>query len=210
MKEILQILEEKNTVLVTDFDKTMTLSGSSMNSVVNVLGKDSGFAEGRNELFKKYGWCRSAEESQAVQAKETAQKWWKEQMELFLAWDIAEDVLKKTASILPPREEMLLLLKKCEKNKKNVWIVSSGLENVIQYWLEYYQISAEKIRILANRLFYADGHSVGYGELITDWNKKERFSAVWKMQGGAGFPVFLGDRQGDLDLVEPSVGFLIL
>lgn len=80
---------------------------------------------------------------------------------------------------------------------------------MIQYWLEYHQISQEGIRILANRLIYEDGHPKGYGELITDWNKKEKFRAAWEKQGAKGFPVFLGDRPVDLDLWSPGISFLV-
>lgn len=209
MNKIRQALEGDETVLVTDFDKTLTLSGSSLNSVGHILGKEGGFSAERNGLFEKYGWCKEVPKERASEAYEAAEEWWKAQMELFLIWDVPEEALKKTAESLPPRKELIFLLKNCEKNKKFVWIVSSGLENVIQYWLEYHKISQERIRILANRLIYEDGHPKGYGKLVTDWNKKERFQAVWKEQGAKGFPVFLGDRQGDLDLWSPGISFLI-
>lgn len=209
MNKILQALEREDSVLITDFDKTLTLAGSSLNSVGHILGKEGGFSTGRNRLFEKYGWCRTASKEHALEAYETAESWWKAQMELFLIWDVPEEALKKTAESLSPRKELIFLVKNCKKNKKFVWIVSAGLENVIQYWLEYHQISQEGIRILANRLIYEDGHPKGYGELITDWNKKEKFRAAWEKQGAKGFPVFLGDRPVDLDLWSPGISFLV-
>lgn len=209
MGRIWPLLQQENTTLVTDFDKTLTTSGSSLNSVVHLLGKDSDFAKERDALFQTYGWCRTEPPERREEAAKAAEQWWTAQLELFLSFDVSEEILEQTARLLPPREELLLLLKKCEKNKKNIWIVSSGLENVIQYWLKEQQISTKQIRILANRLFYKEGHPIGYGNLITDWNKKEQFQAEWKARSRAGYPVFLGDRPGDLDLAEPGISFLI-
>lgn len=117
MNKILQALEREDSVLITDFDKTLTLAGSSLNSVGHILGKEGGFSTGRNRLFEKYGWCRTASKEQALEAYETAESWWKAQMELFLIWDVPEEALKKTAESLSPRKELIFLVENCKKTK---------------------------------------------------------------------------------------------
>ena len=55
MEKIRETLLRHKGVLVTDFDGTLTLSGSSLHAAVKVLGPDSGLAR-RAGSFVSHSW----------------------------------------------------------------------------------------------------------------------------------------------------------
>lgn len=187
-------------ILVTDFDGTLTLSGSSLHGAVYVLGKTSGLAMGKDRVFQTLG---KDVLSQAEKGKETetfkkmAEDWWREQMDLYVREEIGEEILRKTAQLLPPRMEILEILKFCAEENLPVWIVSAGLGNVIRFWLEIRGISHKGIRVLANELYYAENLPGAYGEIITPWNKRERFFEAADSPEDQKL-IFLGDKREDL------------
>lgn len=54
MNRIKEELLQNRGMLVTDFDGTLTLFGSSLHGAVHVLGETSGLAAGRDRLFRKW------------------------------------------------------------------------------------------------------------------------------------------------------------
>ena len=98
MNRIKEELLQNRGMLVTDFDRTLTLSGSSLHGAVHVLGENSGLAVGRDRLFQKMGRevLRAAKRGQEKEAlNKRAEDWWKEQMELYVREGIGQEVLKK-------------------------------------------------------------------------------------------------------------------
>ena len=187
-------------ILVTDFDGTMTLSGSSLHGAVYVLGKTSGLAMGKDRVFQTLG---KDVLSQAEKGKETetfkkmAEDWWREQMDLYVREEIGEEILRKTAQLLPPRMEILEILKFCAEENLPAWIVSAGLGNVMRFWLEAGEISWKGLRVLANELYYAEKVPKAYGEIITPWNKKDKFFETADPAEDQKL-IFLGDKREDL------------
>lgn len=200
MEKIKKALSRSRGILVTDFDGTLTLSGSSLHGAVHVLGEDSGLARGKDRIFQTLG---KSVLSQAKKGQETetfrkmAEDWWREQMELYVREGIREETLRKAAQLLPPRMETLEILKFCSEEDLPVWIVSAGLGNVIRFWLEIRGISHKEIRVLANELYYAENLPGAYGEIITSWNKKERFFETADPAEDQKL-IFLGDKREDL------------
>ena len=200
MNRIKEELLQNRGMLVTDFDRTLTLSGSSLHGAVHVLGENSGLAVGRDRLFQKMGRevLRAAKRGQEKEAlNKRAEDWWKEQMELYVREGIGQEVLKKAAELLSPRREALELLEFCRKETLPVWIVSAGLGNVIRFWLEAQGIWETGIQVLANELYYAGENPVGYGEILTIWNKRDKFFAVTAPEEEQKL-FFLGDKREDL------------
>ena len=200
MEKIKKALSRSRGILVTDFDRTLTLSGSSLHGAVHVLGEDSGLAMGKDKIFQTLG---KSVLSQAKKGQETetfrkmAEDWWREQMELYVREGSSEETLRKAAQLLPPRMETLELLKLCSEEDLPVWIVSAGLGNVIRFWLEIRGFSHKGIRVLANELYYAENLPGAYGEIITPWNKKERFFETADPAEDQKL-IFLGDKREDL------------
>lgn len=165
MEEIYRLLNAGNQILVTDFDKTITESGSSIYASVHVLGKNSSFGQAREALYQFYH----------KRLPEEAKHWWQEQMKLYIREQVLEDTLKEAAELLRERSGCVQLLKTCISQNVPVWIVSAGLGNVIDFWLENHGISKEKVHVLANYLVYEEQKPVAYTELVTAWNKKKLF-----------------------------------
>lgn len=116
MERIRKALLRNSGVLVTDFDGTLTVSGSSLHAAVHVLGADSGLARGRDALYCSMGReILDAGSAAAVseELKARAERWWKKQMELYVELQIPEKVLEEAAILLKPREEAAELLRYC-------------------------------------------------------------------------------------------------
>ena len=93
MNRIKEELLQNRGMLVTDFDGTLTLFGSSLHGAVHVLGETSGLAAGRDRLFQKMGReiLHAAKKGQEkATLNKRAENWWKEQMELYVREGIGE------------------------------------------------------------------------------------------------------------------------
>ena len=211
MEKIRETLLLHKGALVTDFDGTLTLSGSSLHAAVKVLGPDSGLARGRDLLYHTLGkplFEEALKGNVNSALKKQAELWWEKQLELYVTEQVPEEILARAAALLAPRPESLELLRFCLEKEIPVWIVSAGLENVIRFWLGQQEIPDEKIRILANRR-YREEKPAGQGPVITAWNKKERF---FQRAGRSAdrYLVFLGDQKEDLYWREENAESFLL
>ena len=212
MEKIRETLLRHKGALVTDFDGTLTLSGSSLHAAVNVLGPDSGLARGRDLLYHTLGkplFEEALKGNVNSSLKKQAELWWEKQLELYVTEQVSEEILARAAALLAPRPESLELLRFCLEKEIPVWIVSAGLENVIRFWLGQQEIPDEKIRILANRIRYGEEKPAGQVPVITAWNKKERF---FQQAGRSAdrYLVFLGDQKEDLYWREENAESFLL
>ena len=212
MEKIRETLLLHKGALVTDFDGTLTLSGSSLHAAVKVLGPDSGLARGRDLLYHTLGkplFEEALKGNVNSALKKQAELWWEKQLELYVTEQVPEEILARAAALLAPRPESLDLLRLCLEKEIPVWIVSAGLENVIRFWLGQQEIPDEKIRILANRIRYREEKPAGQGPVITAWNKKERF---FQRAGRSAdrYLVFLGDQKEDLYWREENAESFLL
>ena len=200
MEKIRETLLRHKGALVTDFDGTLTLSGSSLHAAVKVLGPDSGLARGRDLLYNTLGkplFEEALKGNVNSSLKKQAELWWEKQLELYVTEQVSEEILARAAALLEPRTEILELLRFCLEKEIPVWIVSAGLENVIRFWLEAQGIWETGIQVLANELYYAGENPVGYGEILTIWNKRDKFFAVAAPEEEQKL-FFLGDKREDL------------
>ena len=208
MEKVWEALQEENRILVCDFDGTLTTSGSSMHGIVRVLGEDAPMTQARDGLYMQYGKKLKTEEDESVK-KQLAMIWWQEQMELFVRYGVEERLFLETAKLLPPRKEAVQLLKRCREAEIPVWIVSAGVSNVIEAWLELHELSGSSIYVLANRVCYENGTAVDCSDVVTPWNKKDVFFARSGIKADQKL-VFLGDRKEDIGWSEKNThSFLV-
>lgn len=208
MKKVWESLEAEKSILVCDFDGTLTVSGSSMHAAAKILGAESEYAQERDLLYQRYGWVRLGQ-GDGEACKKAAAVWWKEQMELYVRHEIGRETLLRASLTLPPREECVDLLHRCLENDIPVWIVSAGLGNVIENWLEWQGMGDGAIHVLANRILYRNDKPAGYGPVITIWNKAEVFLRCVGRNPERKM-VFLGDRKEDVGWREEhSESFLL-
>lgn len=208
MKKVWESLKAEKSMLVCDFDGTLTVSGSSMHAAAKILGAESPYTQARDLLYQQFGWVRSADGDQEIR-KNAAMVWWKKQMNLYVQYGISRGTLLRASLTLPPREDCVELLRLCIKNEIPVWIVSAGIANVIEYWLEWQEIEGETIHVLANRILYRGDKPMGYTPVMTIWNKEEMFFRYAENDCGQKM-VFLGDRKEDVGWrKEHSESFLL-
>lgn len=203
-----EALARKDSVLITDFDGTLTTSGSSMHTAVKVLGEDSTFAAARDSLYRTYGWVL-AEKRDTKKRQDAARKWWEAQMELCVRERILQSVWTETAKRLPAREEGRAILQFCRQRGIPVFIVSSGMGNVIDAWLEEQGLASENVVVFANRVFYENGYPTGYAPVVTIENKAKEFFKHTVIDSKRQI-VQLGDRADDLAWrAEDTVNYLV-
>lgn len=208
MKKVWNALQKENSMLVCDFDGTLTTSGSSMHGMVYILGKDTPFARDRDRLYRQYGRDPKASE-RTIGRGESDLLWWREQMELFIRYRIREEHFSKVAEILPVRTEAAELLKRCQSAGIPVWIVSSGIANVIEAWLERQAILAEGTRILANRVYFQEGTAFHYEGEMVPCGKIGHFLDAVRPRPDQHL-IFLGDQTEDLCLdTKNAENFLV-
>lgn len=208
MKKVWEALKAEKSMLVCDFDGTLTTSGSSMHAVAGILGAGSAYTQARDLLYQQYGWIRSAEGEQEI-CKKAAMIWWKKQMNLYIQHGISRETVLRASLTLPPREKCVELLYRCMENEIPVWIVSAGLANVIENWLEWQGIGGGGIHVLANKIVYRDDKPMGYTPVMTIWNKAEIFFRCVENDRRQKM-VFLGDRKEDVGWREEySESFLL-
>lgn len=210
MKSVWEALRPgpESGILVCDFDGTMTEAGSSMHAVSRILGPESEFTRAREELYQKYKWVLSSEGGKN-QCKAAAEEWWTGQMELYVRFGIEKEYLMEAARTLTPREECVELLHRCAENSIPVWIVSAGIANVIEYWLDGQGLESAEFHILANRIFYDGERPSGYSTIITIWNKAGIFFREAGDISGRKL-IFLGNHPADVGWrTENSENFLI-
>ncbi len=204
MKEWEKALSQSNSVFVTDFDGTLTTSGSSMHAAARILGSEAEFSRMRDALYQQYGkkvLKMMKEESENGQRRSSlqdlAQIWWEKQMELYVKKEIKKDILYSAAGMLPARVEGLEILRFCLEEEIPVWIVSAGIKNVIEFWLERHEFRENRIQILANQIYYENEKPVGHSPVVTICNKAQRFfESAGALEGKK--LVQLGNRQEDI------------
>ena len=75
MEKIKKALSRSRGILVTDFDGTLTLSGSSLHGAVHVLGEDSGLAMGKDRIFQTLGKSVLSQAKKARRRRKPSGKW---------------------------------------------------------------------------------------------------------------------------------------
>ena len=205
-KKILELLQKTDGVLVTDFDGTLTRSGSSLHQAAKVLGENSSLARERDRLYRIYGQKAAAKNGGG---EEASLLWWKEQMELYVRENLPQEIFQRAAEALRPREECTELLASCMREKIPVFVVSAGLGNVISFWLLRQGIFGEGLFLTANQIDYREERACGYRKPVTPWNKAERFfeeAGRYKEH----YLVFLGDRKEDLGWRRENSGSFLI
>ncbi len=198
--------------VVADFDKTIT-TGSSMTSW-SILAKSEDvpkeYIEDRQKLYDIY---RPIEIDPSLD-RETVSKemytWFKSHVELFVKYKIPESLFNKAAldkrkmEFRPGAKEFLSYL---HENNIPLIIISAGIGNFIEKFLEMNGCYYDNIYISSNIIKFTDGIASGVeNNIIHSFNKNEVSlpSEVKEKIKNRENVILLGDQLNDLNMVDET------
>lgn len=177
-KEKIEKLNSNNFYILADFDNTITSkeSKSSMGVINNSEVFDINFRNEHNELCIKY-------KEKAIHSKDYSVKneMWNKTLrgffELFKKYNLTEDLLKEIVnnSNIRFREGFENLFKFLYEKNIPVIIVSAGVKNCIEMFLQKYNAFYDNIEIISNQIEFDDnGHIKKFPEFIINPANKNK------------------------------------
>lgn len=207
-------VDPDDTYILTDFDRTLTL-GSSMTSW-SVLSKSPDvpkeYIDERNALYEIY---RPIEVDETMDfAKRSAKmcEWWQRHIALFQKYALKESVILKAAQnirVMAFRPGAKEFLKYTYQHNIPVIIISAGIGNFIQLFLESNDVMYPNIHIVSNFILFTDGIATGVGKnIIHSLNKNEVSldSEILSEIDGRNTEIIMGDLLADLKMADENNG----
>ena len=179
VKENLPIHNLDNLYVVADFDRTIT-NGSSKTSWSILANSDLVPKSYVSERQTLYDYYRPIEVSDTVDYSyklRMMKEWFQKHIELFVKYQISKEVFDEAATNLrimefrPYAREFIEFL---HKNNVPLIIISAGIGNFIESFLEHNNCNFDNIYISSNKIIFKDGIAVGVGDnIIHIFNKNE-------------------------------------
>lgn len=212
-KKILPIENLNDYYIVADFDRTIT-NGSSKTSWSILAGSDlvpQCYIEERDALYKKYRPIEIDESIDFEKRVNLVSEWFKKHIELFIKYEISEEVFEKAGRdlrIMEFREGAKEFLELMYKRGVPVIIISAGIGNFIESFLKANDAYFDNIYITSNKIIFENGIAVGVGDnIIHSLNKNEvsLSDEVKNKVNGRNKVILLGDQISDLMMVDDSL-----
>ena len=223
VKDKLPIDNLDNVYVVADFDRTITNGNSktswSILASSNLVPKS--YISERQELYDYYRPIEIAEDIDYIYKLEKIKEWFQKHIELFVKYKISKDIFDEAATNLrvmefrPYAKDFIELL---HKNNIPLIIISAGIGNFIESFLEHNNCYYDNIYVSSNKIIFEDGIAVGVDDnIIHSFNKNEvslpkEISDKIKDRDNV---ILLGDQVSDLNMVDKNkhkevftVGFL--
>lgn len=223
IKEKLPIHDLDSLYIVTDFDRTIT-NGNSKTSWSILASSDlvpKSYIADRQKLYDFY---RPIEISNTVDYSykiHMTKEWFQKHIELFVKYKISKDIFDEAGTNLrimefrPYAKEFIELL---HKNNVPLIIISAGIGNFIESFLEHNNCYYNNIYISSNKIIFKDKIAVGVDKnIIHSFNKNEVSlpNNILEKIKNRNNVLLLGDQVSDLKMVDKSkhksvitVGFL--
>ena len=209
---ILDSAGDKEVIVVCDFDGTITSADSdvTMNAMAKYLGYDSEFAKERTALYNEYGkYLTDGDENERYKK---LNKWWTSQMQLFKKYNVSPDAFMDAVSKLnfTLHDGAYDLLAYCEKQDIPVFIISSGLGNLIIPILAMSGCLSMNMRVIANFVRYDGDTPVSYTPVVTPMNKGAHLTLELE-EFENYYALVIGNKEEDITLLpeDISTGLLV-
>lgn len=223
IKDKLPIANLNNLYVVADFDRTIT-NGSSKTSWSILANSDLVPKSYISERQALYDYYRPIEVSDTVDYPYKLQMmkdWFQKHINLFVKYQISQEIFEEAATNLrvmefrPYAKEFIEFL---HENNIPLIIISAGIGNFIESFLEHNNCNFDNIYISSNKIIFKDGIAVGVGDnIIHSFNKNEVSlpKNILKTIKERDNVILLGDQISDLNMVNRNnhnsvitVGFL--
>jgi len=200
--------------VIADFDKTLTKAfdnGKKVGSAIAQIRNNNYLSEEYTKqsfaLFDKYHPIEIDSTLCMEEKILLMEEWWSKHLKLIVASgmkkDILVDIIKK--DYLPAREGFEKFMKFFESKEVPVLILSAGLGDVIDGFLEKKKLLSENVHVISNYFdFDENGLAKGYkGSIVHVFNKDESqikntpyFEKILERMN----VILLGDSVGDLKM----------
>ena len=210
IKSIIPISDLNNYYVVADFDKTIT-NGASMTSW-SILAKSdlvpSEYINDRQVLYDKYRPIELDTSLDSETINKEMYTWFKSHAELFVKYKITEEVFNKAAldkrkmEFRPYAKEFLKYL---YDNNIPLIIISAGIGNFIEKFLEMHDCYYDNIYVSSNIIEFRDGVASGVkNNIIHSFNKNEVSLSddIKEKINNRKNVILLGDQLNDLNMVD--------
>lgn len=220
----LPITNLDNIYVVADFDRTIT-NGSSKTSWSILAGSNLVPETYIKERQVLYDYYRPIEVSDTIDYNYKLQmmkEWFQKHIELFVKYKISKKIFDEAATNLrimefrPYAKEFIEFL---HKNNIPLIIISAGIGNFIESFLEHNNCYYDNIYISSNKIIFKDGIAVGVDKNIIHSFNKNEVSLPENIRDkikNRDNVILMGDQISDLNMVDKSkhntvisVGFLI-
>lgn len=173
-KKAAELLEKIGKIaIISDFSKTLTSWNNpttwSVFAKSGLLGED--YARKRNEFYNQF------HDFELNKNVEKTIEWWSKHLELFIEYWLTKDLINKITkdeNYFSARKWLKDFFDYIKANKIDLYIVSSGVCNFIESFLEQNWINLEWVQISWNRLFFDENwKTIKYDKdpIITSLNK---------------------------------------
>lgn len=168
---------DNSVYVLTDFDRTITSKDSYVSW--DILSKNNlvrnEYINEVNNLFKHYRPIEINESlSEEIRSKYMVE-WWNEEIRLFNKYNLNEDIINKASSnmdLIKFRKGGYEFLKNMKDRNIPVIIISAGIGNFIEKFLEFNNCYYDNIFVLSNFLKFDNSNIVGFhSDIIHSLNK---------------------------------------
>ena len=209
--------------VLTDFDRTITSKDSYVSwdilSKNNLVSNE--YIDEVNNLFKYYRPIEINESlSESVRSKYMVE-WWNKEIKLFNKYGLTQDIIIKAynnVDLIKFRVGGYDFLKNMKDRNIPVIIISAGIGNFIEKFLEYNNCYYDNIFVLSNFLKFSDNNIVGFhGDIIHSLNKNvvtlpDNIKDLIKLRKNI---ILMGDNIADVNMAKVNdrdnalkIGFL--
>lgn len=207
-------IDPSDTYILTDFDRTLTL-GSSMTSW-SVLSKSPDvpkeYIDERNALYEIYRPIEIDETMDLAERSAKMCEWWRRHIALFQKYALKESVILNAAQnirVMAFRPGAKEFLEYTYQHQIPVIIISAGIGNFIQLFLESNNVMYPNIHIVSNFILFTNGVATGVGEnIIHSLNKNEVSlnSHITSEIENRKTEIIMGDLLADLKMADEKNG----
>lgn len=154
-------LDKNNFYVVADFDQTLTEGSSHSTWEVTASSEQLGneYIKRRDDLYNYYRPIEIAHNISDDEKCKLMSKWWKEHINLFFEYGLDEQILNESIKNcgLNYRKGAKEFLQKMNEYNVPVIIISAGIGNVIEGFLESQNAYFKNIKIVSNFISFENG-----------------------------------------------------
>ena len=196
--------------VVTDFDRTIT-NGASKTSWSILSESDlvpKSYAQERQELYDYYRPIEIDESLDFTMRSALVSEWYRKHIDLFVKYKLSEEVFIKAGSdlrVMQFRDGAKDFLAFLHDNNIPLIIISAGIGNFIECFLQKNNCYYDNIYICSNRIIFKDGVAVGVDTNITHSLNKNEVALpeeIKKKLVAKKHVILLGDQESDLRMVD--------
>ena len=170
-------INEKNTYVITDFDKTLTSNKSkdSWDVSASLLGNE--IKKEMSELYEIYHPIEINYKMPIKEKEGNIKKWYKECMNLYYKYGLTKEKLEQSTKVnnFIFRKGAKDFLQMCISKDIPIIILSAGIGNIIEHFLKQNDCYSNKIYIISNFIEFDDmGNMKKFdaNKIIHNLNKK--------------------------------------